>query len=66
MSPLCDTPTYVCRAILSCDSHVTHLFSLQYELDEELLQLFIAVVDAELFKAACKRNGNEYNYTSRI
>ena len=45
---------------------MTYLFSLQYELDKELLQLFIAVVDAKLLKAACKRDGNEYNYTNRI
>ena len=36
----------------SCDSHVTHLFPLQHKLNEELLQLLVAVVDAELLKTA--------------
>jgi len=31
---------------------VTHLFPLQYKLNEELLQLLVAVVDAKLLKAA--------------
>ena len=33
-------------------SLVLFLFLLQNQLDEELLQLLVAVVDAELFKAA--------------
>lgn len=32
-------------------SLILFLFLLQHQLDEELLQLFITVVDAELFKA---------------
>lgn len=40
-------------------SLILFLFLLQHQLDEKLLQLFITVVDAELFKATARETQEE-------
>lgn len=42
------------------------LLLLQHQLDEQLLQLFIAVVDAELFKAAAQQTEEMKHYVNIV